>query len=77
MPPFVAASVPARVIAPVVAVLGVNPVVPALKEDTPEPEAAMVIDPEPLVMVTPDPAVSVALVSVPPVVLPIKSWPSV
>jgi hypothetical protein len=33
VPPLVVANVPARVIAPVVAVLGVNPVVPALNED--------------------------------------------
>ena len=34
VPPLVVASVPARVIAPVVAELGVNPVVPALKDAT-------------------------------------------
>ena len=34
VPPFVVASVPASVTAPVVAVLGVNPVVPALKDAT-------------------------------------------
>ena len=34
VPPFVVASVPARVTAPEVAVLGVNPVVPALKDAT-------------------------------------------
>jgi len=33
--------------------------------------------PPPLVIVTPDPAVSVALLNVLPLVLPIKSWPSV
>jgi hypothetical protein len=33
VPPLVVANVPAKVIAPVVAVLGVNPVVPALNED--------------------------------------------
>ena len=33
VPPFAVPSVPAKVIAPVVAVLGVNPVVPALNED--------------------------------------------
>ena len=35
VPPLATFSVPDRVIAPVVAVLGVNPVVPALNEDTP------------------------------------------
>ena len=35
VPPFATANVPARVIAPVVAVLGVKPVVPALNEETP------------------------------------------
>jgi hypothetical protein len=34
VPPFAVPSVPARVIAPVDAVLGVKPVVPALKDDT-------------------------------------------
>ena len=38
VPPLVVASVPARVTAPVVAVLGVNPVVPALNDDTPRLE---------------------------------------
>ena len=37
VPPFATANVPARVTAPVVAVLGVRPVVPAENEDTPVP----------------------------------------
>jgi hypothetical protein len=37
VPPFATASVPARVTAPVVAVLGVSPVVPALNDVTPPP----------------------------------------
>jgi hypothetical protein len=57
-----------------------NPVVPpdASTEVTvpPPPVAAIVIDPDPFVMLIPDPAVSVALASVLPVVLPIKSSPS-
>jgi hypothetical protein len=43
----------------------------------PVPVAAIVIPPALLVIVTPEPAVSVALVSVFPVVLPIRSWPLV
>ena len=35
VPPFVVANVPASVTAPDVAVLGVNPVVPALNDNTP------------------------------------------
>ena len=46
-------------------------------DDPPPPEAAIVIEPGPLVIVMFDPAVSVAFASVPPVVLPISSWPSV
>ena len=38
VPPFVVAKVPARVIAPLVAELGVNPVVPALKVVTAAPD---------------------------------------
>ena len=41
------------------------------------PVAATVMLPDPFVMLMPVPAVSVALVSVLPVELPIKSWPSV
>ena len=37
MPPLAMASVPASVTAPVVAVFGVRPVVPALNEVTPPP----------------------------------------
>jgi hypothetical protein len=36
VPPFAKASVPAKVTAPLVAVLGVNPVVPALNVVTPD-----------------------------------------
>ena len=39
VPPFAIANVPARVIAPVVAVFGVKPVVPALNDVTPPVEA--------------------------------------
>ena len=46
VPPLVVASVPARVIAPVVPVLGVNPVVPAEKLVTNVPKLRT---PEPLV----------------------------
>jgi len=42
VPPFATASVPASVIAPVVAVDGVNPVDPALNDETPPEEAAHV-----------------------------------
>ena len=49
VPPLATANVPARTIAPVDAVLGVSPVVPALKEATPPepplPFAAAVIRP--------------------------------
>jgi hypothetical protein len=41
------------------------------------PVAAMVIDPVPFVTEMPEPAVIVALVSVLPVVFPIRSWPLV
>ena len=41
------------------------------------PAFAIEMEPAPLVMVTPVPCVSVALVSVPPVVLPINSCPLV
>jgi hypothetical protein len=37
VPPFATARVPAKVTAPVVAVLGVRPVVPALNDDTKDP----------------------------------------
>ena len=37
VPPFAIANVPPKVIAPLVAVDGVNPVVPALKVETDEP----------------------------------------
>jgi hypothetical protein len=81
VPPFATASVPANVIVPEV-VMGdpdtVRPVVPPERATLvtvpePPPVAAMVIDPVPFVMLIPDPAVSVALVSVFPVVLPIRS----
>ena len=42
VPPLVMASVPAKVTAPVVVVLGVNPVVPAENDVTPPVEAAHV-----------------------------------
>ena len=42
VPPLATFSVPARVIAPVVAVFGVKPVEPAEKEDTPAPPTAAV-----------------------------------
>ena len=49
VPPFATAKVPAKVIAPVVPVLGVSPVVPALNEVTPPaaPLLAAVIRPCP------------------------------
>ena len=46
VPPFVTANVPAKETAPVVAVLGVNPVVPALNDVTPPVDADHVaVDP--------------------------------
>jgi len=74
VPPLATASVPASVTAPVVAVLGVSPVVPAEKEETAVGlEAAIVIEPAALVIVTLEPAVSV--VRVKPVPLPISNAP--
>ena len=57
VPPFNLERVPASVIAPVVDVLGVNPVVPALNEVT--PRLLIVMVPTPLVIPTPVPAVRV------------------
>jgi len=61
VPPFATASVPARVTAPVVAVAGVRPVVPALNDVTPPPpppvEAMVWLGHVP-VMVTLEPATS-------------------
>ena len=72
VPPLLTTSVPARVIAPAVAVLGVKPVVPALNVVTPAvPLAIRVMAPDVLLMVMPDPAVRVLRVK--PVPLPIKS----
>ena len=53
VPPLATARVPASVIAPEVAVLGVKPVVPAEKVVT--PALAIVIEPEAFVMVMPVP----------------------
>ena len=74
VPPFVVASVPARVIAPVVAVAGVNPVEPAEKDATPPAPAVaeMVIVPLPLVTVTLEPPVIVVFVSEFVAVFPIR-----
>ena len=61
VPPLATANVPAKVTAPVVAVLGVKPVVPALNEDTPlaatadqvpSPRKYVVIDGVPVTMPT-------------------------
>ena len=65
------ASVPAKVTAPEVALLGVSPVVPAEKVVT--PALAIEIEPAPFVMVMPVPCVRV--VRVKPVPLPISSAP--
>jgi hypothetical protein len=62
------ATVPANPLAETTETLVTVPV-PAVEE--------MVIEPEPLVMLMFVPAIRVALVSVLPVVLPIRSWPSV
>jgi hypothetical protein len=78
------ARVPAIVSVPIV-VTGppekVKPVEPpealTLVTEPPEPVAEIVIEPAPLVTATPEPAVMVALVSVLPVVLPIRICPSV
>lgn len=59
---------------PPVATFGVNPVVPAENDDTPDdppPDAAIEIVPAPLVIVMFDPAVNVARLNPDP--LPIKS----
>ena len=64
-PPLAGTSTPAKVTAPVVDVAGVNPVVPALKEET--PVLATVIEPAPGVMEIPDPAVRVATTGARPV----------
>ena len=62
VPPLVVANVPVSVIAPVVAVLGEKPVVPALNDVTPPlpPDAAIVIPPALFVIVMFDPAVRLA-----------------
>ena len=74
VPPFATAKVPARVIAPVVAVLGVSPVVPAVKEETlAGMVAATVIEPAAFVMVIFEPWVRV--VRVKPVPLPMSNAP--
>ena len=57
VPPLAITNVPAKTTAPVVGLLGVNPVVPALKLVT--PLDAKVIVPKPLVTVMPVPAVKV------------------
>ena len=57
VPPFAITNVPASTTAPVVGLLGVNPVVPALKLVM--PLEAKVIVPAPLVTVMPVPAVKV------------------
>ena len=57
VPPLAITKVPANTIAPVVGLLGVNPVVPALK--LVRPLEAKVIVPAPLVTVMPVPAVKV------------------
>ena len=51
VPPLATANVPAKVIAPVVAVDGVNPVVPALNEDTPPLTVAQVPSPRKYVVI--------------------------
>ena len=78
VPPFAVASVPVK------EMLGVDPPEEARGDDAvtevtvpPEPVAEMVMLPDPLVILTPLPAVNVALLSVLPVELPIKSCPSV
>lgn len=74
VPPLVKARVPARVTTPVVAVEGVNPVVPPLNEVTPEPppDPEMSMLPLPEVTVIPPLPVMVALVK-PPDELPIRT----
>ena len=57
VPPLAIASVPAKVTAPVVAAVGVSPVVPVEKDRT--PPLAMEIVPGPLVTEMPAPAVNV------------------
>lgn len=72
VPPFPTIRVPARVTAPAVATLGVNPVVPALKVETPDvPLAIIVMTPAVLLMVIPEPADRVLRLN--PVPLPIRS----
>ena len=74
VPPLATFNVPARVTAPVVAVLGVNPVVPAVKEETlAGMVAATVIEPAAFVMVIFEPWVRV--VRVKPVPFPISISP--
>lgn len=63
------ATVPARPFADTTETLVTVPVPPLV--------AAIVIEPAPLVMLMFAPAISVALVNVLPVLLPIRSWPSV
>jgi hypothetical protein len=46
VPPLATANVPANVTAPVVAVLGVNPVVPAVNDVTPVPPVAFSVPAE-------------------------------
>ena len=74
VPPFATANVPANVTTPLVAVEGVNPVVPPLNVDTPAiPVAEILILPELFVIPMPVPAVNVVLVK--PVPLPISNAP--
>ena len=50
VPPFAEFKIPAKVIAPVVAVAGVNPVVPPENEETPEAASAHEATPAELIV---------------------------
>ena len=62
VPPLLSPSVPPSVIAPVVAVLGVNPVVPALNDKTPVLAIVTAVDPLKLVPDNPVPIVNTFVV---------------